>query len=261
MSRSIFKVLGSAAAAAIPTLFCNCEVCRYARKHGGKDVRLRTAYAIDDNIRLDFGPDALVQSIKFGLDGLNLQHLFFTHSHEDHLFAMDLETLMRREEKINIYGNEAVKNVLAEWYFFEERIIFHLLEPGSKVDIPESGITVTALQGNHIPTETTLFYLFEKNGKRLLIANDTMEIPECTVEKLAGIHLDYIFADCTWGENDRQVGHMGIPVIKRQLEKLRRVGAVDDATAVYPVHIGHHWSLPHDQLSMTPAYDGMEIEL
>lgn len=260
MNKSVFKVLGSAAAAAIPTLFCDCQVCQHARKFGGKDVRLRTAYAIDDNIRIDFGPDALVQSIKFGLDGLNLKHIFFTHSHEDHLFAMDLETLMRREEKINIYGNKAVENVLSKHYFFEERIIFHLLEPGDTVDIPESGIKVTAYQGNHIPTETSLFYLFEHEGRRILVANDTMDFPDCTVEKLAGIHLDYIFADCTWGDIDRQVGHMGIPVIKRQLEKLRAVGAVDDSTVTYPVHIAHNWALPHDQLSMTPAYDGMEIE-
>jgi hypothetical protein len=100
----------------------------------------------------------------------------------------------------------------------------------------------------------------EHDGKRILIANDTMDFPDCTVEKLAGIHLDYIFADCTWGDIDRQVGHMGIPVIKRQLEKLRAVGAVDDSTVTYPVHIAHNWALPHDQLSMTPAYDGMEIE-
>ena len=254
-------ILGSAAAEGIPAMFCNCRVCTEAWKNGGKDMRMRAAYKLNDRVRVDFGPDTLAQEHKFQLHSENLKHLFITHSHEDHLFPLDLETLMRREEKINIYGNEAVKKVLEKYYFFEERIIFHLLQPGDKVEIPESDMTVTAYAGNHIPTETALFYLFEKNGKRLLIANDTMEIPDQTVEMLSGKLLDYCFADCTWGEVDRQVGHMGIPVIKRQMEKLRKVGAYDDHTVVYPVHIAHNWALPHDQLSMTPAYDGREIEL
>ena len=35
------KYLGTAAAEAIPALFCTCDVCRKARKVGGRELRLR----------------------------------------------------------------------------------------------------------------------------------------------------------------------------------------------------------------------------
>ena len=40
------QILGSAAAEAIPAIFCNCRVCREAWKNGGKDMRLRAAYTL-----------------------------------------------------------------------------------------------------------------------------------------------------------------------------------------------------------------------
>ena len=33
------KYLGTAAAEGIPALFCRCEMCAYARKAGGKEIR------------------------------------------------------------------------------------------------------------------------------------------------------------------------------------------------------------------------------
>ena len=34
--------LGTSAAEGIPALFCHCDVCRYARKYKGKNVRTRS---------------------------------------------------------------------------------------------------------------------------------------------------------------------------------------------------------------------------
>lgn len=84
MKKSIFKVLGTAAAEVIPTVFCSCPVCDDARKTGGRFYRLRSGYAVDDVVRIDFGPDAQTQSSRFGLDGKALKYLFITHSHFDH---------------------------------------------------------------------------------------------------------------------------------------------------------------------------------
>ena len=64
-------ILGSAAAEAVPSLWCQCEVCRQARQNGGKDLRRRTSYLIDQDTMIDFGPDAFWQSIAFGIDWRN----------------------------------------------------------------------------------------------------------------------------------------------------------------------------------------------
>ena len=33
------KYLGTAAAEGVPAIFCDCETCRYVRKHGGKGCK------------------------------------------------------------------------------------------------------------------------------------------------------------------------------------------------------------------------------
>ena len=38
---------GTSAGGAIPSPFCRCEVCENARKVGGKEIRLRSAFRID----------------------------------------------------------------------------------------------------------------------------------------------------------------------------------------------------------------------
>ena len=52
----------SAAAEGIPAIFCSCRVCREAWKNGGKDICLRTAYKINDRVRIDSGPDFIARS-------------------------------------------------------------------------------------------------------------------------------------------------------------------------------------------------------
>ena len=46
--------LGTAAAEAVPAIFCNCEICKEARKLGGKNVRTRSQALINDDLLLDF---------------------------------------------------------------------------------------------------------------------------------------------------------------------------------------------------------------
>lgn len=56
------KVLGSAAAECCPALWCECEFCEKARNEGGKNLRRRTSYLIDDDTLVDLGPDFFWQS-------------------------------------------------------------------------------------------------------------------------------------------------------------------------------------------------------
>ncbi len=161
--------------------------------------------------------------------------------------------------KLHFYGNAAVIAKIKEFYF-AEKMDLHTLEPGNQVEVPELEIKVTALAAHHIPTEVALLYLLERGDRRILIAHDTEYLPEDTLERLRGKMLSCIFFDCTWGEGDRGCGHMGIPAIRREMEKLREIGAADGNTKVYPVHLGHAHASSHKELSLTPAYDGMEVE-
>ena len=56
-------ICGSAAAEAVPGLFCTCPLCLKALKEGGKDIRSRTAYQLGEKIRIDFGPDTFYHMV------------------------------------------------------------------------------------------------------------------------------------------------------------------------------------------------------
>ena len=88
-------ICGSAAAEAVPGLFCTCPLCLKALKEGGKDIRSRTAYQLGKKIRIDFGPDTFYHMVKFGLRLDLLTDLIFTHSHRDHFNPGELENRRR----------------------------------------------------------------------------------------------------------------------------------------------------------------------
>ena len=52
-----FTMLGTAAYERVPSMFCNCAVCRLAGERGGKNLRADTQALIDDNILIDIGLD------------------------------------------------------------------------------------------------------------------------------------------------------------------------------------------------------------
>ena len=258
-------VLGSAASEGIPCVFCDCPVCETARKNGGADVRSRTAYAIGNDIRIDFGPDAVWQSVRCGLPMTGLRHLFFTHSHEDHFYPDDLFPVWRfLKEPLNVYGSQAVLEQLSS-HRSCQNMVLHKLSPGSVVDIPGSGLQVTALAADHIQSETALLYLFAHGDSRVLIGNDSDIFPDATIDALRGKLCRHIFMDCTWGDTDRGFGHMGYPNNVRLLEKLKAAGVADERTMVYPTHFCHEYIRTHGEMSKSyhpfvPAFDGMKIE-
>ena len=92
------RVLGSAAAEGWPALFCECEGCRKARANGGKDLRRRTAYLIDDDTLVDIGPDVYSATLEYGIDSSKFRRLLITHSHTDHLTPREM--CWRRKEDL-----------------------------------------------------------------------------------------------------------------------------------------------------------------
>ena len=44
---------GTGAAEGVPSPFCDCPMCNYAREHGGKDVRKRSCFRLGRNIMID----------------------------------------------------------------------------------------------------------------------------------------------------------------------------------------------------------------
>ena len=80
---------------------------------------------------------------------------------------------------------------------------------------------------------------------------------------------DFVSLDCTLGRGELiTAAHMDIMGCYETKEKLRELGLLDDHTKVYLSHIGHLLHQTHEELAaeaaelgMTPAFDGLTVEI
>lgn len=280
------KVLGSAAAEGWPAPFCVCEACREARRRGGKDLRRRTTYQLGETVHVDWGPDSYASMIAFGLDYSPLQHLFITHSHQDHWCPEELAWRRRgfaqlpTDSSLTIYGNRQVGERLGAVFARPEELFmrFHLLDAFESTTLA-GDLTAVALPASHADEEElALNYLFTAGGRSVVIGNDTgWWMPEVW-EFLQQQALHVVVMDCTsgplgTGPRDAEkswVGshHLNCEWVVEVRDELARRGALAEDCRFIANHFSHNGGWLHHQLEeyFTPrgirvGYDGMEVEV
>ncbi len=77
--------LGTGAGEPTPDPWCTCPACAAARALGGRDVRLRSAALINDDLLIDLGPDVPAACARLGIALGRVQAALVTHPHRDHL--------------------------------------------------------------------------------------------------------------------------------------------------------------------------------
>lgn len=269
------QYLGTAAAEAIPAIWCNCEVCQNARKMRGKDIRTRSQVLINDDLMVDFPPDAYMHMLQNNLAFYKLKYVIFTHSHQDHFYPE--EFAMRSEgyaagidEPVHVYGNNVCVERLrmTKELDVDGRVVIHEMKNFEPVQMGD--YLVTPLTANHDPGENCLIYSIEKEGKRLLYSNDTGEYPEETWDYIEQNHLkfDLLSMDCTIGMRDSRNYHMGYPNILKMKNRFEKNGLIDGRTIIIATHYSHNFYLPYVELQkimekdhIIPSYDGMQVVL
>ena len=279
-------ILGSAAAEGIPAMFCGCPLCMKAAELGGKDHRYRTAYKINDRVRIDFGPDTIAQEYKFNLHSERMRHLFITHPHEDHLYCNLLRYRMPgfsavpEGNTLTIYGSrgtiaEIMKNLWeGNGYrgdsdrFQIKTVIFDYFE----VLKPEGeDMEVIPLPASHYfdrPSVQPAIFVIRSGAKWILIANDTGTFPDPTWNFLEEkkILFDLVICDCTYGTRTDGYGHMGGKAVLDVKERLEKMGSVTKETKFVVNHFTHNAQNTHEDLEayfnphgILVGYDGMEL--
>lgn len=275
------KMLGTAAHEGIPAPFCCCDNCNYAREHGGKNIRMRSGVLIDDDIRIDFSPDAYAQSFIHGVNMAEVEHLLISHSHADHFTPSDLEIRCPPYghfdfAPLRVYGNQAVEDKYLEaskyWYAHKHHaeanksyIGFMKISPFDVFQLDED-TTVTALQALHNREEDCMVYLIERGNKTVMYGYDSGIYPELTWQSLADKYIDVILMDCTFGGSSDGFNHMGLPDNAVIRERMLSSGIADENTRFVSTHFSHNEHVSHedmadmaDKYGLTCAYDGMEI--
>lgn len=272
--------LGTAAAEAMPAVFCNCAVCKRARLEKGKNIRARSQMLIDEELLVDFGPDTYLNAVRFGVDLSAVKYLLITHSHIDHFLPFEFICRNKgcaenmREDKIRVYGNQAVKEKLSLYMQGRDLssygVEFIEIKPFQQLQI---GVyTATALPAKHIHTEDAFVFLIEKGEKNMLYCNDTGVLGEDTLAYLQKREkpLQCISFDCTFGtvEAGRWQGHMSLEDNAVLFGVMQERGIADGATQVICTHFSHWNMRMHEEMQALAdkygfiiAYDGMSKKL
>ena len=279
------QYLGTAAAEAIPGLFCSCETCREAREKKGRYVRTRSQLLIDDTLLIDFGPDTYMHALNFGVDLPNIENLLITHIHADHFTATELLYRLAGfahtdTPTLTVHGSRDVLDCLEARVYGDgsfanqNRVAFKTLEP--YVTVAVGGYEVTPLPAQHGTLHPYVYHISD-GERRFLLLNDTGRPTPELMEwlKKNGGELDCVSFDCTYGYENvlAKFGvadhHMGLIDNAEVRDELGAEGILKDGAVCVATHFSHNGKdagygkmLEHtDRLGFLLAYDGMTVEI
>lgn len=268
-------LLGTSGAEGWPGLFCRCSVCHVARTEGGKNRRTRSSALIDGVLKLDFPSDILQQVVRWNVDLLDLRAILFTHSHDDHLCAAELQYAgpyfvpTPISQSMPIYGpSEAICKIKTAIDMDRLPFTLHVLQPNEPIDI--AGYTVTPILAQHDPEIVCFNYMItDIAGTTLLYATDTGWYAEETWRILEQSRLDGIVIECGKGPLESgYAGHLSIRQIHALRARLLASGSLAPTAPMAATHFPHLGGMLHEELAaefepggVLAAYDGMEIVL
>lgn len=266
------QILGTAAAEAWPALFCGCETCRRARATGGYNFRSRASIQIDDVYKIDFPPDSYHHLARWSLDFSRIEHLFFTHSHEDHFALRELAYLRPpfahnlASPPVRIYGSSTVTSAVEE-HFGSLVMPIELVTLSAFEPVAAGELTFTPIVARHKPTEECFNYVVSSDSGAFLYACDTGVYDRPTTDFLRSARLDLLIVECTQGTLDMPAtSHMSFEAVLDLRNTLIDSGAVRPDVPVVVTHFSHNMGLLHEEFQaiagpegVRVAYDGMEL--
>jgi len=268
-------ILGTAAAEGWPAPFCGCDACQKARKWGGPNVRTRSGALIDNDLKIDFGPDTVMQMQRAGRDLCAVKTILFTHQHSDHFVPSELEwsahpfTLTPPpKESIELCGNSDVIGGIQRTFgpYHPERLPYVYREFGAGDHFTtRAGEEVWAMAADHCPGATVL--RIRRNGKTIFYGHDSGFYPAATLDQLSdGIALDIALLDCTNGGVESNHHHLCASGVVKMVDELRRRKAIVDRTRIFATHFSHGGKWMHEELvryfrphGIGVAYDGLVV--
>jgi phosphoribosyl 1,2-cyclic phosphate phosphodiesterase len=268
------RLLGTSAAEGWPGLFCECDACRNARRLGGKNLRSRASALIDENLKIDLPPDTLHHVLSGFLDMTKVEHLLFTHVHDDHFAVRELQysSWMFVPQPItrilNVYGPvDAIVRMREELELNTLPLAVHCLAPW---EMAEAGdYEITPILAQHDSERVCLNYLISKGGNTLLYATDTGWWDEATWSFLATRKVDAVVIECTKGLNPNGYkAHLSVPEVIKVRKRLLTDGVIAEDVRFVTTHHSHLSGLLHEELEahLNPhgievGFDGFEFEI
>ena len=268
-------LLGTAAAEGWPAPFCECEACEEARRRGGANIRTRSGALLDDDFKIDFCPDTLIQMQRARRSLARLRTLVFTHQHSDHVTPPELEwaakpfTNTPPQRPIAVYGNAPTLEMIRHKFADPARVNLDLHQLNALEEVTTAeGDRILPLPADHVAGAFVL--RLTRGGKTIFYGHDSGLYPAPTLDALSsGPPLDVALFDCTnGGAPTANRGHMGVDGVTQMVAELRARGAITPATRLVATHFSHNGKLGYEELvraflphGIEVAFDGMTIEV
>jgi len=227
------RVLGSGASDGWPNPWCSCHSCAAAREQGVR--RGQSSVLLDDRVLVDLGPTAAVHG--GDLNGVSV--VLVTHEHVDHHFgqAWVWRSWARGTRPLTVL---APPGVLRDARLGQD-VTALTVQPGERHEV--DGYAVRVLEAKHTP-QSVLYDITGPDGGTLLYASDTGVLPASTVEAVRDRAFDVVLLELAGLPLPT---HLTLETWPAQVERLRAVGAVTDATQLLATHLGHD-NPPPDEL-------------
>lgn len=270
-------LLGTAAAEAWPAPFCGCDACEKARRWGGPNVRTRSGALIDNALKIDFGPDTVMQMQRSGRNLRGVKTILFTHQHSDHFVPSELEWAHDpfthtppAKGSIELCGNSLVLGAIQKNFNAEQLTrmpyTFREFKAGDHFTTV-AGEEVWAMPADHVVGASVL--RVRRGGKTIFYGHDSGIYPAATLDQLSdGIALDIALLDCTNGSIESNHHHLCASGVVQMVTELRRRKAIVDRTRAVATHFSHGGKWMHEELvryflphGIEVAYDGMVMDV
>lgn len=177
-------ILGSGGTMPTPRPFCQCEVCKKARKNEKYKRNSSSLFIHDINTVIDCGED-IADSLNKN-DVLEVDNLFITHWHPDHTFGLRpiIEANYnfrtgKADKQINIYIPKRVYEILKQRFPVIDYLIntqktgkLFLIEDGDEISFGKLKIKVVGYRGGE--SDTYAYLIVEKEKKVLYAPCDTI---------------------------------------------------------------------------------------
>jgi phosphoribosyl 1,2-cyclic phosphate phosphodiesterase len=253
--KAILTVLGSGTSMGVPTIGCDCAVCRSSDP---RDRRTRPSVLIEYNGRsvlIDTTPDFREQAIRENIRSLDA--VLYTHTHADHLLGIDdLRPLsfLHKPNKLPLYARpdaaEFIRNMFG--YIFDANYKFGGL-PQVELKPINGSLELFGARFEPIVLIHGDAEIFGFRFGSAAYLTDHSEIPESSLSKLEG--LDVLFLDAL-----RYKPHPTHSTVEHSLHTVERL----KPRRAFFTHICH--DLPHEKTNaalpdnVKLSYDGMKLE-
>ena len=231
---------------------------------------------VNGDLLIDPGPHIYDFEEKQGTPGMfrGVTNIIVTHSHGDHFNVNTLRRLCSEADgPVTLYGDAGVLRKL-EREGGAEGVTAVALTPCEAFEC--GGYEVTPCRSNHdlyFAGEQTLNYIVreKETGRSFFYGADSGWIVYDTWLLIKRARPNAVIFEATIGNvpgDDRVFGHTSIPMIAIMIESMRAQHGPADDCRYYTTHMARTLHGTHDEtvralepLGVTPAYDGMIIEI